>query len=289
MTTRIFTCFLLLLLTAHARSQSALLDKAIRNFNGKVGVCAIVLETGDSIAINGTDHFPMQSVYKFPIAMAVLDKVDHGKLKLSQPVPISPSEYLTVGHSPIRDQHPGGVTRTVAQLLDDNIVESDGTACDVLLRLLGGTDAAQRYLQQKGFRDIAIATTEEVQQTDDTSQYRNFATPVAMTGLFRHFFTDKLLSASSRKLLMDLMINSGPGVHRIKGQLPAGTTVAHKTGTSATLKNGMTPATNDAGIITLPNGNHIALTVFITDSFASQQEREKLIATIAKIVWDAWQ
>src|SRR5687768_950145 len=49
---------------------------------GRVGVKAVVLETGDSVSLNSDGRFPMQSVYKFPIAMAALRLVDEGKIKL---------------------------------------------------------------------------------------------------------------------------------------------------------------------------------------------------------------
>jgi beta-lactamase class A len=83
------------------------------------------------------------------------------------------------------------------------------------------------------------------------------------------------------------MANSTPGAKRLKGLLPAGTRVAHKTGTDGTV-NGMTRATNDIGIITLPGGRHLAIAVFIKDSTADETTREGTIARIAKAVFDAW-
>ena len=61
--------------------------------------------------------------------------------------------------------------------------------------------------------------------------------------------------------------------------------VAHKTGTSAT-QNGVTAATNDAGIVTLPNGKHYAISVFVSDSKEDEATNEKIIADISKKVWD---
>ncbi len=71
----------------------------------------------------------------------------------------------------------------------------------------------------------------------------------------------------------------------MKGLLPAGTIVAHKTGTSGTQK-GNTAATNDIGIITLPNGEHLAIVVFVSDSPANEATREGVIAKVAKALWD---
>ena len=64
------------------------------------------------------------------------------------------------------------------------------------------------------------------------------------------------------------MIETPVGLKRTKGLLPHGTGVAHKTGTSSTV-NGVTAATNDVGLVTLLNGQHIAIAVFVSDSMAA--------------------
>jgi len=105
---------------------------------GRVGVKATVLETGESVTLNGDRQFPMQSVYKFPIAMAVLAQVDRGKLKLDQKIRVEASDFVSdLQHSPIRDENPQGVELSLAELLKYMVSESDGTACDVLLKLVG--------------------------------------------------------------------------------------------------------------------------------------------------------
>jgi len=81
------------------------------------------------------------------------------------------------------------------------------------------------------------------------------------------------------------MTESKPGAKRLKG-LPEGTVVAHKTGTSGT-ENGITAATNDIGIVTLPSGKHLAIAVFVSDSPADDSIREGVIARAAKLVFDS--
>jgi beta-lactamase class A len=73
--------------------------------------------------------------------------------------------------------------------------------------------------------------------------------------------------------------------NRIKGELPAGTIVMHKSGTSDT-RNGVTYATNDIGLIMLPDGRRLAIAVFITDSTADEATRDAVIARIAKAAYD---
>jgi len=255
---------------------------------GRVGVHAVVLETQEALAsLNARDHFPMQSVYKFPIAMAVLKQVDDRKLKLDQKVRIMKTDYVgPAAHSPIRDKYPNGAELTVDELLRYAVSESDGTASDVLMKLAGDNTAVQTYLNSLSITDLIVLNTEKELSQDWTAQYRNYASPESAVALLRAFFERRGLSESSQTLLLKYMIQSTPGAKRLKGLLPSGTIVAHKTGTSGTQK-GITAATNDIGIITLPNGYHLAIAVFVSDSPADEETREGVIAKIAKAVYDA--
>jgi beta-lactamase class A len=85
---------------------------------------------------------------------------------------------------------------------------------------------------------------------------------------------------------LKLMTESIPGAKRLKGELPAGTAVAHKTGTGGT-QNGITSANNDIGIITLPDGRHLAVAAFVSDSAANDDTRDAIIARLAKAAWDS--
>ena len=62
--------------------------------------------------------------------------------------------------------------------------------------------------------------------------------------------------------------------------------VAHKTGTSDTNEKGITAAVNDVGIITLASGDHLALSIFISDTTESIGDSEKLIAALSKAIVD---
>src|ERR1043165_3499138 len=64
---------------------------------GRVGVAARVIETGQEASLNPSEHFPMHSVYKLPIAMAVLRRVDDGQLKLDQKVKVEKSDFVRAG------------------------------------------------------------------------------------------------------------------------------------------------------------------------------------------------
>jgi beta-lactamase class A len=253
---------------------------------GRVGVAARVLETGDSISLNPGDHFPMQSVYKLPIGMAVMNQVDSGKIKLDQVVRVTNEYYVDKdSYNPVRDKYPEGAELTVKELMGWMLMESDGAASDVLMKLAGGPDAVNAYLKELKIIDIVIRDSEKQMAQDNSLQYRNWATPEAAVALLSALFEKRGLSEPSRTLLLKLMSESHTGPKRLKGLLPAGTVVAHKTGSSGT-HNGITAVTNDIGIVTLPNGRHLAIAVFVSDSPADQATREGVIAKVARAIWE---
>jgi len=207
--------------------------------------------------------------------------VMHARLPLDQQVRIVKRDLVPAAlHSPIRDAHPSGdFDLSIRELIRYAVAESDGTASDVLLRLAGGPTRIMAYLRELGIEDMVVATTEEEMSRDVQVQYRNWSSPDAAVQLLTK------LSPKIDPLLLKWMADSTPGAKRIKGLLPVGTVVAHKTGTSGT-DGGLTRATNDMGIITLPDGRHLAIAVFVSDSHAGADTREAVIARIARAAWD---
>lgn len=276
---------------------AAQINEVASTAKGKVGVAAIVLdgsrESGEGsqgatlASLNPHERFPMQSVYKLPISMAVMKQVDAGKIKLTDKILVLKSEMVgRRAYSPIRDRHPNDTSVTLEELLRYALAQSDGTASDVLMRLAGGPAAVQAYLTELGIKDMIVLDTEQTLTQDKTLQYRNWSTPEAAVALLRVLHERRGLSESNQALLLKFMTESKMGQKRLKGLLPAGTAVAHKTGTSNTDK-GVTAGTNDIGIITLPNGKHLAIAVFVSDSPADEATREGVIARIAKAVYEA--
>nr|AIA10454.1 classA_beta_lactamase [uncultured bacterium] len=265
------------------------MEEIARVSNGPVGAAAMEVETGEVVALNGKQRFPMQSVYKFPIGMAVLHQVDTGVLKLDQKVRVKPTDLAPKSlRSPLRDLHARGAELTVRELLTFMMVDSDSSASDVLLATVSGPQQATKYLRELGIEGINVATSEKQMATDDQVQYQNWSTPEAMLGLLKILQEGRSMSPASRDLLLELMRKTWTFPTRIKGLLPAGTVVAHKTGSSGT-RDGLTRATNDVGLITLPNGHHLAVAVFVSDTKVDEKTRDAVIAKIARAAWDCWQ
>ena len=205
-------------------------ENIVQTVNASVGVGIRHIESGDTLTIHGNDHFPMQSVYKFHLALAVLAEVDQGKLSVDQKVLIRKEDHFPT-HSPIADKYPdGNVELTISELLSYTVSTSDNIGCDILFKLVGGPKKVETYIRELGVRDIAIVNTEREMHQDWDAQFHNWTTPKAMVQLLELFYLKKIVSARSRDLLVKIMEETSTGKKRIKGHLPAGTVVAHKTG-----------------------------------------------------------
>jgi len=259
---------------------------------GKIGVFALLMEEDRSVSFNGNERFAMQSVVKLPVAMTVIRQVNEGKFKLDQKAKFTTADLANPNQrSPLRDKNPKGGEVTIDELIRLALVESDGTACDVLTRLAGGPAAIQSFIDSFGIVEMEMKRTHKEFGKDWDMQYQNWATPEAAVALLDGLMPPTETGLRSVDpvfaLISQRMVESVPGQNRIKGQLPPGTVVAHKTGTGGT-RDGLTSATNDVGIITLPSGKHIAIAVFVGDSPADEKARELVIAQMAKAVWDTW-
>jgi beta-lactamase class A len=261
------------------------LRQIVSGFDGAIGIAVTAIESGDTLTTNNAVRYPMQSVYKFPLAIAVLAQVDRHILAYDQKVHITKEDLKPGTWSPMRDSFPdGGVDLTVSELLYYSVSMSDNNACDVLFRLAGGTAAVNEYIHSLGYAGIAIAATEYEMSQAWEVQFTNWCHPLQMAVMLTDFQQQRFLSEQSNALLMKIMTESASGPKRIKGELN-GVAVAHKTGSSGTNEAHLRAAVNDAGIITMPNGDHVALVVFVSETRQSMQECEKAIAAIARAVY----
>ena len=256
---------------------------------GHVGVGAVMLETGESAWLERDGHFATQSVYKLPIAMAALRMVDNHNVKIDQNINITPADYVRRGfHSPIRNLYPQGTQLPLGDIVRYSLSESDGTANDVLLDLAGGPEKVQAYLSQLGIKDFVIADSTKSISKDWETQFRNWATPDDSINLLRTIAEHREgLGEQTHNLLLGVMTDAETGHRRLRRGLPQGATLAHKTGTGG-VQDGITSATNDIGIISLPDGRHILIAVYIENSPADAWTRNQVMTDIAKAVCQRW-
>lgn len=287
-----YVLFLLaVIITRQSSGQTVSLERQINQIidtvEATVGVAISSPKEIETILVNQTERYPMQSVFKFPLAVTVLSMVDQKKLSMKQKVPFTKNDYIPNTWSPMAKKYPNGSrSLTVEDLLNYTLSNSDNNGCDILFKLIGGPEVVDEYLKKIGIKDIAIVANEAAMHSDPEIQYKNWSTPLAMVELLQKSFDTPILSRESKDFLWKAMAATITGGKRIKGLLPAGTIVAHRTGTSGRDSEGKTAATNDVGIIVLPDESKIIIAILIKDSDEEPEINEKIMARIAKVTYD---
>ena len=272
--------------TQDARLQRTLAALAQRARPGTLGVAVLDLQSGVEAGVNAGQAFPMMSVFKAPVAAAVLSRIDAGKLSLQQQVIVTRADVLNGSAVPSIGAHFRGerMTFTVEQLLQAAVSESDNTAVDALLKLVGGPQVVTAFLRAHGiagmrvdldeagvgrmFQDLKPGQEVSAKESAQASLERhrrgfkaflaaptNRSTPDAAVSFLRKLQGNELLTPASTQHLLDLMA-AQTIPNRLRAGGPHGVRFADKTGTSDSL-DGRTAAFNDIGIFTGPDGHTV--------------------------------
>jgi beta-lactamase class A len=294
---------------------------------GHLGAAVLHLESGERASYHGGERFPMQSVFKMPLAIDILARVDAGELRLDETIHIRPIDIRPGPPNALADElPPTGGDRPLLDLLERILLISDNTAADTLLARIGGPSKVTARLRGLGINDIDVSRSEAELMMDlcgvatypprDTwtvegireavrsadravpgarskalptylADPRDTATPEAMASLLaRVHRRDLLLKKESAERLVAILERVQTGKNRLKGLLPPGTIVAHKTGGSDEV-DGITATANDAGIITLPGGaGHVIVVAFLAGSHGNEEARNHAIAQLGRAVFD---
>ncbi len=289
---------------------------------GRLAVSVLDLSSGARASFHGDVPLPMMSVFKLGLAVVALDEVDHGRLRLDQRVPLVEAN-LEGDDTPSRTAWKDGEHAPALEtLLAWMIQDSDNTSADAVYALLGGADPIMARLYALGVYGMAIAEPEiaisarlrcpgvsapergwtatavdacppqtpeqqSVAARHEIEVSRNVATTDGVVELLAKLDRGAILSPASNHWLVTTMLGTRTGPGRLKGMLPAGTPVAHKTGTAR--MGDLTVAMNDVGIVTMPGGHRFAIAVMMSGTRALPAAQERTIASVARAAWDALQ
>lgn len=254
---------------------------------GYVGLSVIHIESGKRISINGKIQMPLYSVFKLPLAVAILKDVEENRLRVDQIIHVTPAEIVP-GTPENTALWVNPVDRTIAELIDVSIARSDNTSSDKLLQLAGGPQKVTERMRSLGFQNLDIHST----ISDYVKRREKVNTGAAddLANLLAQLHQGKILQPAQQNLLIGIMQRTITGMNRLRGNLPAGTVVADKTGSGERdAATQVAKATNDVGIITLPSGRgHLAIAVLVNESKLPHAAQEKLIADVARSAFDAY-
>ncbi len=288
-----------------------------RNFRGNAGISVRRVDADWEVSYNGTSLMPQQSVSKLWVAMAMLDAVDRGKLRLQDTVTIGTND-LTLFHQPLAAMlKNGSYTTTVSDVFTRAMQQSDNTANEAVLNKVGGPEAVRNFLARRFISNIRFGPGERLLQSKAAGLVwdqkmaigRNFytaranlpmsvrqkalddylanppdgAAPSSITLALAKLKRGEMLSPASTNLLLTTMYGAKTGPQRVKGGVPADWEYGHKTGTGQELAPRAT-GFNDVGIMTAPDGTSYAVAVMIASTTVSIPERWALMQGVARAV-----
>ena len=298
------------------------LAKIAASAPGMLGVRVIHVESGDAAAVNGTEWFPMMSVYKLPIVIHALRQAERRKLDLAASVKLTPGDRRP-GFSPLASQiaERGPVDLTVRELISSIVRVSDNTASDALLRIVGGPQAVRATLTELRVRGVDVSRYElefaadyhgvccidrmkpfSLEQFADAiervspaarrkaadafvSDRRDSAQPDGMADLLARLSRGELLDAGHTRWLLDEMAEMHTRDTRLRAGLPAGTRASLRPGTSGET-DGIRAAHNDNAIVVLPaDRGHLIIAAFLKRARGTEAERDATLAAVARAAY----
>jgi beta-lactamase class A len=223
------------------------------------------------------ERFNYCSTFKTFLATATLERVQRGEEQLDRALPVTADDM--VFHAPVT-QPAVGSTLTIEQLCKGTVEVSDNPAANILIRELGGIDAFRAWYRSIGDQSTTVDRLEPMMNRKDGE--KDTITPVqAVSNLIRVFGSDAIEPRLEEPMLTRLrrwMIDSPTGANRIKGGVPSGWTVAHKTGT------GGTGQTNDIGVIQPPSGDPIHIAVYYeAPADLAADQRDAVVAEATRL------
>lgn len=224
--------------TLRAAKPQDLLDRwreIVRSTDGTVGACALWLDSGRVVSLNGGERFPLASVCKLPLAMNIFALVEEGRLKLNQQVEVAQADVWP-GVSDIADIWPKQKSWPVDEMVRLMVARSDNTAEEILYRLGGGAPAMAARFRQWNIAGMRIDRSEKECGRDSTGPTphatlramrefledpRDTGTPDATVQLLARLFHGELLNSASTTRMIQILQATTSFPKRLKGLLPA--------------------------------------------------------------------
>lgn len=255
-----------------AKAQLSALEQ---QHGGRLGVAVLDTGSGKRIAYRADEQFAMCSTFKFLAAACILARVDRMDESLDRRVVFSKDDLVT--WSPVTEKRVGGDGMTIAEICEAAITQSDNTAGNLQLASFGGPAGLTAFARQLGDNKTRLDRWETELNEAKTGDPRDTTTPAAMLENMRKTLLGNALSKSSREQLITWLVANKTGGKRFRSVLPQDWRIGDKTGTGA---NG---ATNDIAIIWPPGRKPILVAGYYTESRASDDQRNVILAEVGRI------
>jgi len=256
------------------------IEGEIRQCPATVGLVVKHLGSGETLAWRPDERFPAASIIKIPILVEVLRQAEMGRLRLDERITIRPQDK--VGGFGILKELGSLEALSLLDLLTLMVIISDNTGANLCIERVGMAAV------NAGAASLGLTGTVLQRKMMDTAARErgldNFTTPADAARLLELLATEQVLTPEGSRQALEILARQQVN-DRLPLLLPAGVSVAHKTGELSGIRH-------DVGIVGAGTGRLViaALTKGCETPLGkglSSGEASACIARVARMAYDA--
>ncbi|WP_198333702.1 RTG family carbenicillin-hydrolyzing class A beta-lactamase [Psychrobacter namhaensis] len=274
---RVIIAFLCLTLSLNVNATNSILEavtNAETELGARIGLAVHDLETGKRWEYKSNERFPLSSTFKTLACANVLQRVVLGKERMDRVVRFSESNLVT--YSPVTEKHVGRKGMSLAALCQATLSTSDNSAANFILQAIGGPKALTRFLRSIGDDTTRLDRWETELNEAVPGDKRDTTTPIAMVTTLEKLLVGETLSIKSRQQLVSWLKGNEVGDALFRKGVPNDWIVADRTGAGGYGTRAIT------AVMWPPNRKSIVAALYITETDASFEERNAVIAKIGE-------
>lgn len=236
----------------------------------------------DTVTVGNDDVYPLMSVFKLHIAVAIL----RGHTPLDSVVHVGAGQLRENTYSPLRDKSGGkDIDITVDRLMWYSVVKSDNNACDLLIDIAGGIQAVDSVVQCLHLGNVKLTETEDSMHADIMRSYNNCSSPLALATLMSRLYNGDILDEDGTVYLTGLLNESTTGREKLAAGIPAEHFLGHKSGLSDRTPAGMLIASGDVAAFSTAGGRTAFVAVLVKDNNSADSCINRIFADVAMTVF----
>lgn len=245
----------------------------------RLGVAILDTQTGRRWEHRASERFPLCSTFKVLACGAILARADADQEDLYRRIRFEASDIVT--YSPVTQNRIGGRGMTLAELCEAAITRSDNTAGNLILESLGGPHSVTEFARFLGDSMTRLDRWETELNEATPGDMRDTTTPEAMLANLQSLVLGDVLSQPSRDQFTRWLVSNKTGDAKLRAGLPDDWRIGDKTG------GGAYGTMNDIAVIWPPGRKPLVISIYMTESKASFDDRNAAVADIGRAVKDA--
>lgn len=228
------------------------------------------------------ERFTMCSTFKGLLAAQILLKIERGQEQFSRLIHYTARDLKDAGHPnfacPVTAANVQRGALTVEALCQAMVEMSDNLAAILLMRSIGGPSSLTAFVRSLGDTVTRSDRYEPFSNTYDG--LLDTTTPRAIAKTAGTILLGPTLQQETRDLLTRWMINTKPGLQRLRASFPGDWVSADRPGTSGP------DETNDYAVVWPPGRKAILMAAYYHAPHMSMDGREAVLRHVGSVIKD---